>query len=162
MTGQYVHTNGIIDNTDRSARSHEMPTFPQVLQRAGYDTAFIGKWHMGNDHSPRPGFDYWVAMPGQGEAIDPELNENGTLTRVEGYVTDLLTDRALGFIEAEREAPFFLFLAHKALHPNVRQLDDGSTAQLSEQPSLLTWLPSSQVSLPVTSPSPQTTVETHG
>ena len=131
LTAQYVHTNGIIDNTDRSARSHEMPTFPQGLQRAGYDTAFIGKWHMGNDHSPRPGFDYWVGMPGQGEAIDPELNEDGTLTRVEGYVTDLLTDRAIGFIERERDNPFFIFLAHKALHPNIRQLDDGSTAQLS-------------------------------
>lgn len=131
LTGQYIHTNGIIDNTDRSARSHEMPTFPQGLQRAGYETAFIGKWHMGNDHSPRPGFDYWVAMPGQGEAIDPELDENGTLTRVEGYVTDLITDRAIGFIEQERDSPFFLFLAHKALHPNIRQLDDGSTATLS-------------------------------
>ena len=131
LTGQYVHTNGIIDNTDRSARSHEMPTFPQALQRAGYDTAFVGKWHMGNDHSPRPGFDYWVAMPGQGEAIDPELDENGTLTRVEGYVTDLITDRAIGFIERERDNPFFLFLAHKALHPNIRQLGDGSTAALS-------------------------------
>ena len=131
LTGQYIHTNGIIDNTDRSARSHEMPIFPQGLQRAGYDTGFIGKWHMGNDHSPRPGFDYWVAMPGQGEAIDPELNENGTLTRVEGYVTDLITDRAIRFIEEARDNPFFLFLAHKALHPNIRQLDDGSTAALN-------------------------------
>ena len=131
LTGQYVSTNGIIDNTDRSGRSHEMATFPQALQSAGYETAFIGKWHMGNDHTPRPGFDYWVALPGQGEAIDPELNENGTLTRVEGYVTDLLTDRLIGFMEAEREAPFFALLAHKALHPNIRQLDDGSTAALS-------------------------------
>ncbi len=131
LTGQYVSTNGIVDNTDRSARSHAMATFPQALQRAGYETAFIGKWHMGNDHTPRPGFDYWVALPGQGEAIDPELNENGTLTRVDGYVTDLLTDRLIGFIETEREAPFFALLAHKALHPNIRQLDDGSTAALS-------------------------------
>ena len=131
LTGQYAHTNGIIDNTNRSARSHEMATFPQGLQRAGYETAFIGKWHMGNDDSPRPGFDYWVALPGQGEAVDPELNEGGTRTRVEGYVTDLLTDRVIGFIEREREAPFFVLLAHKALHPNIQQLDDGSTATLS-------------------------------
>ncbi len=131
LTGQYVSTNGIIDNTDRSARSHEMATFPQALQQAGYETAFIGKWHMGNDHTPRPGFDYWAALPGQGEAIDPEINENGTLSRVEGYVTDLLTDRTIDFIEADREAPYFVLLAHKALHPNIRQLDDGSTAALS-------------------------------
>ncbi len=131
LTGQYVHTNGIIDNTNRSARSHAMHTFPRDLQGAGYDTAFIGKWHMGNDDTPRPGFDYWVALPGQGEAIDPELYENGARHRVEGYVTDLFTDRAVDFIETEREQPFFLFLAHKALHSNVRQLDDGSTAQLN-------------------------------
>lgn len=131
LTGQYAHTNGIIDNTNRSARSHEMATFPQDLQRAGYETAFVGKWHMGNDDSPRPGFDYWVALPGQGEAIDPELYEDGARTRVEGYVTDLLTDRVVGFIERQRQAPFFVLLAHKALHPNIRQLDDGSTAALS-------------------------------
>ena len=69
LTGQYAHTNGIIDNTARP--SHSLQVFPLELQRAGYRTGFFGKWHMGNDDSPRPGFDHWVAMPGQGEAIDP-------------------------------------------------------------------------------------------
>src|SRR4051795_11607160 len=60
LTGQYPHRHGIVDNTARP--SHNLPTFPLELQRAGYRTAFFGKWHMGNDDSPRPGFDHWVAM----------------------------------------------------------------------------------------------------
>ena len=130
LTGQFVHTHGILDNTDRSARTHELETFPKRLQAAGYETAFLGKWHMGNDETQRPGFDYWVSMKGQGEATDPNFHENGTTTRVEGYVTDLLTDRAVAFIERERDKPFALFLAHKALHPNVIQHDDGSVTSI--------------------------------
>ena len=131
LTGLYAHAHGIIDNTGRSEQSHRFPTFPRRLQELGYETAFMGKWHMGNDDTPRPGFDRWVAMPGQGEAIDPEFNIDGERARYEGYVTDLLTDYAEEFISRERDGPFFLFLAHKALHPNLRQLDDGSTARLS-------------------------------
>ena len=130
LTGLYPHTHGIVDNTDRSARSHELVTFPLQLQKGGYQTAFIGKWHMGNDETRRPGFDFWVSMKGQGEAIDPNLHENGTTTRVEGYVTDILTERALEFITRERDKPFLLFLAHKALHPNVIQHDDGSVTAI--------------------------------
>ena len=66
LTGQYAHTHGIIDNVDRSAASYQLVTFPQLLHQAGYESAFIGKWHMGNDPTPRPGWDYWSAMPGQG------------------------------------------------------------------------------------------------
>jgi len=132
LTGQYTRRHGILDNTDRSARSHALATFPRELQKAGYDTGFIGKWHMGNDDTPRPGFDYWVAMRGQGEAIDPLLHENGRSAKVPGYVTDIFTERALGFIGRPRERPFFLLLAHKALHPNVIQRDDGSVSPIGE------------------------------
>ena len=83
---------------------------------------------MGNDETPRPGFDYWAALPGQGEAIDPFLNDGVSTTQVERYVTDVLTDRAVAFLEQPRTGPFMLFLAHKALPPNVSQFDDGSTA----------------------------------
>jgi N-acetylglucosamine-6-sulfatase len=102
------------------------------LQRAGYETAFIGKWHMGNDETRRRGFDYWVAMKGQGQANDPLLNENGRSAIVRGYVTDIFTERALDFVGRARDRPFFLQLAHKALHPDVLQRDDGSTSPIGE------------------------------
>jgi N-acetylglucosamine-6-sulfatase len=132
LTGQYTRHHGILDNTDRSARSHELQTFPRALQRAGYETGFIGKWHMGNDDTPRPGFDHWVAMRGQGEAIDPSLFENGARAKVPGYVTDIFTERALAFLARPREKPFFLMLSHKALHPNVIQRADGSVVSIGE------------------------------
>ncbi len=133
LTGQYAHTHGIVDNTARDAASHRLPTFAVPLAQAGYRTAFIGKWHMGNDDSPRPGWSRWVAMRGQGEAMDPQLNIDGTRAVVNGYVTDVLTDHALVFLREPREAPFLLFLAHKALHPNVMQRDDGSTIELDSR-----------------------------
>jgi N-acetylglucosamine-6-sulfatase len=130
LTGLYPHGHGITDNTDRSPASHRLNTFPRQLQRAGYETAFLGKWHMGNDDSPRPGFDYWVSMKGQGEAVDPYLNEAGAFKKVPGYITDLLTDRVVAFIERPRTKPFLVYLAHKALHPNLLQRDDGSVSTI--------------------------------
>ena len=135
LTGLYAHTHGITDNLARDEATHRLPTFPRALQASGYETAFIGKWHMGNDDSPRPGFDRWVAMRGQGEAVDPLLNIDGTRTPSEGYVTDVLTEHALEFIERPRDAPFLLYLSHKAMHPNVVQRDDGSTGAVAGQPS---------------------------
>jgi arylsulfatase A-like enzyme len=132
LTGQYPHTNGIVDNTAR--QSHALPVFPLELQKAGYRTGFFGKWHMGNDDSPRPGFNHWVAMPGQGEAIDPSLNVDGKRVQDKGYTTDLLTDYVERFIDAPGDAPFLVYLAHKAIHPNVIQNDDGSLTPLAGQP----------------------------
>jgi N-acetylglucosamine-6-sulfatase len=126
LTGQYPSTHGIVDNIARDRASHLLPTFPRALQRAGYRTAFLGKWHMGNDPTPRPGFDYWVSQPGQGRSVNPELFEDGRLHVVEGYTTDLLTDRAVEFIRRERTSPFLVYLAHKAIHPDITQRDDGS------------------------------------
>ena len=127
LTGQYPSRHGIIDNVARNRASHQLQTFPRAMQAAGYATGFIGKWHMGNDPTPRPGFDYWSALPGQGRTINPDLYEDGRVHRVDGYVTDLLTDRAVEFIGQERESPFMLYIAHKAVHPDARQLDDGSS-----------------------------------
>jgi N-acetylglucosamine-6-sulfatase len=132
LTGQYAHTNGIIDNTARNKQSHNLNTFPKQLHDNGYATAFIGKWHMGNDDSKRPGFDYWVSLKGQGEAIDPALNINGEVQTVKGYVTDILTDLSLRFINQKRDQPFLLYLAHKALHPNITQRDDGKVVDIGE------------------------------
>lgn len=133
LTGQYIHTNGIFDNLARSIQSHRLETFPNALTDR-YDTAFIGKWHMGNDDSPRPGFDHWAGMRGQGAAIDPEFNIDGERRVVEGYVTDILTEMSTAFIARERDQPFLLYLSHKALHPNVTQRDDGSSTTAPSGP----------------------------
>jgi N-acetylglucosamine-6-sulfatase len=132
LTGQYAHSNGIVDNTARNEQSHQLNTFPKQLHENGYTTAFIGKWHMGNDDSRRPGFDYWVCMKGQGEAIDPPLNINGTQQTVKGYVTDIFLEHSLRFINQKHDKPFLLYLAHKALHPNITQNDDGTVANNGE------------------------------
>ena len=128
LTGLYPHTNGITDNLARNEQSHKLETFPKMLNAVGYDTAFIGKWHMGNDDSPRPGFSTWAGMKGQGEALNPELNINGTRQPFDGYVTDILTDLSVDFVAKPRQAPFLLYVSHKAMHPNITQLDDGSSA----------------------------------
>ena len=126
LTGQYASRHGIIDNTSRSYASHRLRTFARELQRAGYETAHVGKWHMGNDPTPRPGYDHWVSFAGQGDITDPELFENGRLQRVPGYITDLLTDRAIEFATRARRKPFMVYIGHKAIHPQIVQRDDGT------------------------------------
>jgi N-acetylglucosamine-6-sulfatase len=127
LTGLYPHTSGITDNLARNEQSHKLETFPKMLNAEGYDTAFIGKWHMGNDDSPRPGFSTWAAMKGQGEALNPELNIDGVRKQFQGYVTDILTDLSVDFVNKPRQSPFLLYVSHKAMHPNLTQLDDGSS-----------------------------------
>lgn len=126
LTGQYAYAHGITDNVDRSVASHKLITFPLLLQQAGYSTAFIGKWHMGNDDSPRPGFDRWVSFKGQGSYINPEINEDGKDINPRGYITDLLNQYAVEFIKRRHDKPFLVYLAHKAIHPEVMQHGDGS------------------------------------
>lgn len=116
LTGQYVHTHRVNSNGDNGPLSHQLVTFPRLLHDAGYETAYVGKWHMGNDDSPRPGFDRWVSFRGQGQYVDPVLNEDGRVSKISGYMTDLLTDRAVEFIRRPRTKPFLVYLAHKAVH----------------------------------------------
>ena len=126
LTGQYAHSHGVIDNTDHSPLSHRLETFPRQLERAGYDNGFVGKWHMGVDDSARPGFHHWVSFKGQGTYFDPDLNVNGKTDKVKGYTTDILNDQAIAFLERKRSSPFFLYLSHKAVHPELTQLAEGS------------------------------------
>ena len=126
LTGLQTHHHGIRDNINRSQQSHRLKTFPQTLQRAGYKTAYVGKWHMGNDDTSRPGFDHWVSMKGQGTSFDPTLNVNGDRVEYRGHTTDVLNEAAVSFIRQQKRHPFCLYVAHKALHPELTQRDDGS------------------------------------
>jgi arylsulfatase A-like enzyme len=121
LTGQYAHRHRVVDNT--SPIPPGTVFFPEHLQRAGYQTAYIGKWHMGEDaesDAPRPGFDHWISFRGQGVYHDPVLNVDGARRQFAGYTTDLLTDHALAWLDGVRasatDRPFFLMLAHKAVH----------------------------------------------
>lgn len=128
LTGQYAHRHGITDNVDRSPRSHQLITFPRLLRDAGYETAFLGKWHMGVDDSARPGIDHWVSVKGQGTYLNPEFNVNGERVTIAGYFTDILNRFAVDFVKQERSKPFLLYIAHKGVHPDVHQYADGSVS----------------------------------
>ncbi len=117
LTGQYAHNHGVVDN--QRLVPDGTVFFPQLLQEAGYATAFIGKWHMGQaDDNPRPGFDRWISYRGQGTYFDPTLNIDGERSEFEGYTADIVTDYALEWLEAVQDDPFFLFLSHKSVHGN--------------------------------------------
>jgi arylsulfatase A-like enzyme len=126
LSGQYASRHGIIDNVARDLASHRLPNYHLELQRLGYETAHIGKWHMGNDGKPRPGYDYWVAFDGHGRLNDPRLNENGTYVQHQGYVTDIMNEMAVDFVKRKHDKPWSLFFAHKAVHPDAEQAADGT------------------------------------
>jgi N-acetylglucosamine-6-sulfatase len=122
LTGLYAHRHRVVDNNNPVPPGTVF--FPQHLQRAGYATAFVGKWHMGGDgDDPQPGFDRWVSFRGQGSylPIKPGLNVDGTRVPQKGYITDELTDYAIDWLKG-REAgkPFFLYLSHKAVHSGFK------------------------------------------
>jgi len=118
LTGQYAHHHGVVDNQSPIADSVNF--FPQYLQRAGYETAFVGKWHMGHDNDePRKGFDRWVSFRGQGNYYNPAMNVDGERIEYKDstYITDLLTDYAVDWLKTRTsEQPFFMYLSHKAVH----------------------------------------------
>lgn len=128
LTGRYAHSHGVRDNTDNNALSHRLVTFLQLLQKAGYATAFLGKWHMGTDDTPRPGIDHWLSFKGQGQFLDPEANVNGKAEKLTGYVTDLLNERAVDYVRRPHDRPFVLYLSHKAVHPSLTQRADGTVS----------------------------------
>ena len=118
LTGQYAHRHRVVDNVNPVPSGTIF--FPQYLQQAGYDTAFIGKWHMGNaSDAPQPGFDRWVSFRGQGTYLPSKngLNVDGKPVPQRGYITDELTDYALDWLKQRKsDRSFFLYLSHKAVH----------------------------------------------
>jgi len=115
LTGCYAHTHGVTANEQQDPPP-ELPTFPALLQTAGYETAFVGKWHQARWSSPRPGFDHWGSFSGQGDYRRNTLNVDGEFILSERYLTDELTDYAVRFLRRERDRPFLLCLSHKAAH----------------------------------------------
>jgi len=116
LTGKFSHINGKIDNRADPFDTSQ-PTFNKALQQVGYQTAIIGKWHLRNDPE---GFDYWKVLPGQGHYYNPDFRTPEGTERIEGYVTDIITDQSLEWLETGRDPdkPFLLMCQHKAPHRN--------------------------------------------
>jgi arylsulfatase A-like enzyme len=118
LTGTYSHVNGVMGNSEAKDAPpeymrREIPTYPELLKKAGYKTAMIGKWHLSDQ--PR-GFDFYNILPGQGVYMDPEFIENGRRKQRKGYVSDLITDDAVAFLESAGEGPWLLVYQHKGPH----------------------------------------------
>lgn len=113
QTGKHSHLNGFIDH--RSRFDSTQVTFPKLLQEAGYQTAIIGKWHL---VTTPMGFDHWEILPGQGDYYNPEFITPEGRVSERGYVTDVITDKVLGWLEGGRDPdrPFMLMYQHKAPH----------------------------------------------
>lgn len=114
LTGKYSHVNGFTDNSRTFDGSQ--PTFPKHLHDAGYQTAMIGKWHL---NSAPQGFDTYSILVGQGEYYNPVFIEDGVERTVPGYVTDIITDKAIDFLDhRDPDRPFAMLYYHKAPHRN--------------------------------------------
>lgn len=117
ITGKHSNANKFYDNTTCVFDSAQQ-TFPKLLQKAGYQTALVGKWHL---ESLPSGFDYWQIVPGQGDYYNPDFitQENDTIQK-QGYLTNLITDDAIDWMENKRdsEKPFCILIHHKAVHRN--------------------------------------------
>lgn len=114
LTGKYSHINGFTDNS--RTFDGDQPTFPKILREQGYQTAMIGKWHL---NSAPQGFDTYSILIGQGEYYSPQFYENGDTIVEPGYVTDIITDKALDFIDnADSGRPWAMLYYHKAPHRN--------------------------------------------
>jgi arylsulfatase A-like enzyme len=123
LTGKYSHLNGFYNNSNSRFDGSQV-TFPKLLQKAGYQTALIGKWHLVTDPT---GFDHWEILPGQGAYYNPATIRNGQRVKHEGYVTDLITDFSLDWLKKrDPSKPFLLMAQHKAPHrewePALRHL----------------------------------------
>ncbi|MBI1369388.1 MAG: sulfatase-like hydrolase/transferase [Planctomycetes bacterium] len=132
QTGKYSHLNGYYGNEGSEVFNGDQQTFPKLLQKAGYQTAIVGKWHLISDPQ---GFDYWHILYGQGQYYNPPMKENGQRVAHTGYVTDITADITLDWLQNKRDPnkPFMLMYQNKAPHrdwePPIKMLHmfDGQT-----------------------------------
>ena len=137
LTGKYSHKNGFYNNTNSRFDGSQV-TAPKLLQAAGYQTAMIGKWHLETDPT---GFDFWQILSGQGQYYNPPMIRNGEKVKLEGYVTDIITDATLDWLKQRDESkPFLLMFQQKAPHrewePALRDLGFDNDHKYDEPPSL--------------------------
>jgi arylsulfatase A-like enzyme len=113
LTGKHSHINGQL--TNRQVFDPDQQTFPKLLRKAGYTTALIGKWHL---RSNPTGFDHWEVLPGQGHYYNPDFISPEGTTQVTGYVTDIITDKVIDWLDTGRDKskPFMVMYHHKAPH----------------------------------------------
>ena len=140
VTGQYASRHGIIDNVARDAMSHRLPNYHLDLQRLGYETAHIGKWHMGNDGMPRPGYDHWVSYDGHGRLMNPLLNHDGKYVQHTGYITDVMNDAGGRFRRAQARAS--RGRCSSRTRPCIRTRSRARTANCASTRKAATWSPS--------------------
>ncbi len=114
MSGLHSHANGFMRNGNKFDGEQEL--LQKILRRNGYETALIGKWHL---NTKPTGFDYWTILNDQGEYYNPDFITATDTLRVDGYVTDIITEKCKEWI-ANRNAdkPFMLMMNHKACHRN--------------------------------------------
>ena len=118
LTGKHSHANGFLSNEAGEPFNGDQPTFPKYLQDQGYQTAIFGKWHLISNPT---GFDTWCIVPEQGDYYNPTfINMDGSREDIDGYVTNIITDKSLDWLEKERDPnkPFLLMIHHKAQHRN--------------------------------------------
>jgi arylsulfatase A-like enzyme len=137
LTGTYNHINRFFNNAN-CRFDGSLTTFPKLLRQAGYQTAIIGKWHLVSDPT---GFDFWEILPGQGVYYNPPMIKNGQRIKLEGYVTDLITDEALNWLKhRDKTRPFLLMCQNKAPHrnwePALRYLNADGDRHYPEPPTL--------------------------
>ncbi|WP_300853309.1 sulfatase-like hydrolase/transferase, partial [uncultured Rikenella sp.] len=114
VTGKHSHKNGFLKNEGGQPFDGSQQTFPKLLQQNGYQTALIGKWHL---FSTPTGFDHWEILPGQGSYYNPDFITSEGTHREHGYVTNIITDKGIDYLEnRDKSKPFCLMLHHKAVH----------------------------------------------
>jgi arylsulfatase A-like enzyme len=114
LTGRYNHVNGITDNGTPFPTN--AVTHATLLRAAGYKTAYIGKWHMGNQRGQRPGFDYSASIIGHGRFMDCPFEINGFSTPTQGWLDDVSTDFAIEWMKQNRDRPFSMVVGYKSPH----------------------------------------------